>query len=185
MRLKTNELKDLQQELADHKQRSDEHIHDLSTKLKTVTDRHREATTLLNSDIKAKKQQIEQYTQQIEQIINEKVQFENERGELQRQVILVRRRFEPHYSVSLTIVSSEGQYQHRSGNSNPKSSTRTDRSQLSRSAHSTRGIHSAQDRLRQTRSRATIDTKTTRYHGDGSKDWCKSSEIHRSTRFNS
>ena len=90
MRLKTNELKDLQQELTDHKQRSEEHIHDLSTKLKTVTDRHREATALLNSDIKAKKQQIEQYTQQIEQIITEKVQFENERGELQRQVILFR-----------------------------------------------------------------------------------------------
>ena len=98
LRLKMNELKELQQEFVSTKQRSDEHVHDLSTKLKTITDRHREATTLLNNDIKAKKQQIEQFTQQIEQVVNEKSQYENERSELQRQVkrssIDVRRRFE-------------------------------------------------------------------------------------------
>ena len=86
MRLKTNELKDLQEELKQNKQRSEEHIHDLSTKLKTITDRHRESTALLNNDVKAKKQQIEQYAQQIEQILNEKLQLENDRSDLQRQV---------------------------------------------------------------------------------------------------
>ena len=142
MRLKTTELKDLQQELADHKQRSDEHIHDLSTKLKTVTDRHREATAQLNNDIKAKKQQIEQYTQQIEQVLNEKVQYENERGELQRQVILIRWRSFLR-SFSSMIVPSEGQYQHRSRNTNSKSSTRTDNGELSCPHHSTSRTNSA------------------------------------------
>ncbi|CAF0725433.1 unnamed protein product [Rotaria sordida] len=85
IRLKTNELKDLQEEFQQNKQRYNEHIHDLSTKLKTITDRHRESTTSLNNDIKIKKQQIEQYTQQIEQVLNEKVQLENERSDLQRQ----------------------------------------------------------------------------------------------------
>ncbi|CAF4627601.1 unnamed protein product [Rotaria sp. Silwood1] len=84
-RLKTNELRDLQEEYQKNKQHYDEHTHDLSTKLKTITDRHRESTTSLNNDIKLKKQQIEQYTQQIEQILSEKVQLENERNDLQRQ----------------------------------------------------------------------------------------------------
>jgi predicted nucleic acid-binding Zn-ribbon protein len=87
MRLKANEVKDLQEELKENKQRYEEHIHDLSSKLKTITDRHRESTMLINNEIKAKKQQIEQYTQQIEQVLNEKVQLENERSDLQRQVI--------------------------------------------------------------------------------------------------
>ncbi|CAF0728780.1 unnamed protein product [Adineta steineri] len=85
IRLKTNELKEIQEELKQNKQRSEEHIHDLSTKLKTITDRHRESTASLNNDIKTKKQQIEQYVQQIEQIVNEKIQLENERSDLQRQ----------------------------------------------------------------------------------------------------
>jgi chromosome segregation ATPase len=84
--LKANELKDIQQELVDQRHKSDEHIHDLSTKLKTITDRHREATTSLNNDIRTKKQQIEQYAQQIEQHHNDLTQWENERSELQRQV---------------------------------------------------------------------------------------------------
>ncbi|CAF0922423.1 unnamed protein product [Adineta ricciae] len=85
IRLKTNELKELQEELKQSKQRSDEHIHDLSTKLRTISDRHRESTAILNNDIKTKKQQIEQYVQQLEQIVNEKVQLENECSDLQRQ----------------------------------------------------------------------------------------------------
>jgi chromosome segregation ATPase len=89
MRLKSNELKELQEESKQNKQRYDEHVHDLSTKLKTITDRHRESIAQLNNDIKTKKQQIEQYTQQIEQIINEKAQLENDRSDLQRQVILI------------------------------------------------------------------------------------------------
>jgi nitrate/nitrite-specific signal transduction histidine kinase len=86
MRLKTNELRDLQEALKENKQRDEEHIHDLSSKLKTITDRHRESTALINNEIKTKKQQIEQYTHQIEQMLNEKVQLENERSDLQRQV---------------------------------------------------------------------------------------------------
>ncbi|CAF4420440.1 unnamed protein product, partial [Rotaria magnacalcarata] len=85
LRLKTNELKDLQEEFQQNKQRSDEHIHDLSTKLKTITDRHRDSTALLNNDIKTKKQQIEQYTQQIEQVLHEKAQLESDRSDLERQ----------------------------------------------------------------------------------------------------
>ena len=87
VRLKTNEIKHLQGELQQHKKRSEEHITDLSTKLKTITDRHRESTTSLNNDIKTKKQQIEQYTKQIEQVLNEKVELENQRSDLERQVI--------------------------------------------------------------------------------------------------
>jgi len=68
------------------KQQYEEHIHDLSTKLKTISDRHRESTTIINNDIKLKKQHIEQLTQQVEQVISEKISFENERNELQRQV---------------------------------------------------------------------------------------------------
>ncbi|CAM2700904.1 unnamed protein product [Rotaria socialis] len=85
LRLKANELKDLQEEFQQNKQRSDEHIHDLSTKLKTITDRHRDSTALLNNDIKTKKQQIEQYTQQIEQVLHEKAQLESDRSDLERQ----------------------------------------------------------------------------------------------------
>jgi uncharacterized protein YoxC len=84
--LKTNQLKDLQQELNQKKQQYEEHIHDLSSKLKTISDRHRESTTIINNDIKLKKQQIDQLTQQVEQVISEKVSFENERSELLRQV---------------------------------------------------------------------------------------------------
>lgn len=98
-----NELKELQQEFVSTKQRSEEHIHDLSTKLKTITDRHREATTLLNNDIKTKKQQIEQFTQQIEQILNEKSQYENERSELQRQVKVDHFRFSHHVELCRSV----------------------------------------------------------------------------------
>ena len=83
-------MKELQEEFKQSKQRSDEHIHDLSTKLRTISDRHRESTAILNNDIKTKKQQIEQYVQQIEQIVNEKVQLENECSDLQRQVSSVK-----------------------------------------------------------------------------------------------
>ena len=86
IRMKTNEIKELQQEIVENKKRSEEHIHDLSGKLKTVADRHRETTILLNNDIKTKKQQIEQYAQQIEKYIHEKADYDNERSELQRQV---------------------------------------------------------------------------------------------------
>ena len=85
IRLKTTQLKDLQQELNEKKQKYEEHIHDLSSKLKTISDRHRESTTIINNDIKLKKQQIEQLTQQVEQVINEKKSYENERMEWQRQ----------------------------------------------------------------------------------------------------
>jgi len=72
--------------LNQRKQQYEEHIHDLSTKLNIISDRHRESTTIINNDIKLKKQQIEQLTQQVEQVISEKVSYENERSELQRQV---------------------------------------------------------------------------------------------------
>lgn len=84
--MKTNENKDLQEEIAENKRRADEHVLDLSNKLKTITDRHRETTAQLNNDIKTKKQQIEQCAAQIELFVNEKAQFDNERSELQRQV---------------------------------------------------------------------------------------------------
>lgn len=71
----------------EHKtQHYEEHIHDLSTKLKTLSDCHRESSTIINNDIKTKKQHIEQLTQQVEQVINEKSSLENERNELQREV---------------------------------------------------------------------------------------------------
>lgn len=85
IRLKTTQIKDLQQELNEKKVKYEEHIHDLSSKLKTISDRHRESTTIINNDIKLKKQQIEQLTQQVEQVITEKKSYENERIELQRQ----------------------------------------------------------------------------------------------------
>lgn len=80
-------MKDFEEEAKQSKQRYEQHISDLSNKLKTITDRHRESTNSLNNDIKLKKQQIEQYVQQIEQINNEKSQLENEKSDLQRQVI--------------------------------------------------------------------------------------------------
>ena len=86
--MKTNQIKDLQHELTQKKQQYEEHIHDLSSKLKTISDRHRESTTIINNDIKLKKQHIEQLTQQVEQVIQEKISFENERSELQRQVAI-------------------------------------------------------------------------------------------------
>ena len=91
--MKTNEVKDVQEEYQRNKQRYEEHIADLSTKLKTITDRHRESTALLNNDIKTKKQQIEQYAQQIEQLQNEKTQWESDQSDLQRQVRLIFREF--------------------------------------------------------------------------------------------
>jgi hypothetical protein len=72
--------------LNQRKQQYEGHIHELSTKLKTISDHHRESTTIINNDIKLKKQQIEQLTQQVEQVISEKISYENERSELQRQV---------------------------------------------------------------------------------------------------
>lgn len=81
-------MKDLQEEFQQNKQRSDEHAHDLSTKLKTMTDRYREATASLNNDVKTKKQEIEQISQQLEHILNEKTKLENERSDLERQVRL-------------------------------------------------------------------------------------------------
>ncbi|CAF4308321.1 unnamed protein product [Rotaria sp. Silwood2] len=85
IRVKTNQLKDLQQELNFKKQHYEGHINDLSTKLKTISDRHRESTTILNNELKVKKEQVEQLTQQVEQVINEKISFENERNDLERQ----------------------------------------------------------------------------------------------------
>ena len=79
-------MKDLQQELNQKKQEYEEHIHELSSKLKTISDRHKESTSIINNDIKLKKQQIDQLTQQVEQVISEKVSFESERNELLRQV---------------------------------------------------------------------------------------------------
>lgn len=79
-------MKDLQEEYQRNKQQYEEHIADLSTKLKTITDRHRESAALLNNDIKTKKQQIEQYAQQIEQLQKEKAQWESDQSDLQRQV---------------------------------------------------------------------------------------------------
>ncbi|CAF4259382.1 unnamed protein product, partial [Adineta steineri] len=78
IRIKTTELKDLQEDLNRKKKQYEEHIHDLSTKLKTISDRHRESTTIINNDNKIKKQEIEQLTKQVEQIVNE-------RSELHRQ----------------------------------------------------------------------------------------------------
>ena len=92
VRVKSTQLKDFQQELTEKKQKYEEHIHELSSKLKTISDRHRESTNIINNDIKLKKQQIEQLTQQVEQVIQEKKSYENERMELQRQV---RRQFSP------------------------------------------------------------------------------------------
>jgi len=86
IRLQTTQLKDLQQELTEKKQQYEEHIHELSSKLKTISDRHRESTNIINNDIKLKKQQIDQLTDQVEQVIKEKVSYETERSELQRQV---------------------------------------------------------------------------------------------------
>ncbi|CAF3647727.1 unnamed protein product [Rotaria sp. Silwood1] len=85
IRLKSNQLKDLEQEFNFKKQHYEGHIHDLSNKLKTISDRHRESTTILNTDFQVKKQQVEQLTQQVEQVINEKIVFENERHDLERQ----------------------------------------------------------------------------------------------------
>lgn len=87
--MKTNEIKDIQEEYQRNKQRYEEHIADLSTKLKTITDRHRESTALLNNDIKTKKQQIEQYAQQIDQLQTEKTQLESDQSDLQRQVCAI------------------------------------------------------------------------------------------------
>ncbi|CAF3693774.1 unnamed protein product [Adineta steineri] len=78
IRIKTTELKDLQEDLNKKKKQYEEHIHDLSTKLKTISDRHRESTTIINNDNKIKKQEIEQLTKQVEQIATE-------RSELHRQ----------------------------------------------------------------------------------------------------
>lgn len=75
------QLRNLQEELNEKKQQYEERVHDLSTKLKTISDRHRESTTAINNDNKTKKQQIEQLTQQVEQI-------GNERRDLHRQVCL-------------------------------------------------------------------------------------------------
>ncbi|UJR13437.1 hypothetical protein I4U23_000451 [Adineta vaga] len=75
---KTIQIKTLQEELNQKKQQYEEHIHDLSMKLKTISDRHRESTTMINNDNKIKNQQIDQLTQQIEQI-------RTERNELHRQ----------------------------------------------------------------------------------------------------
>ena len=63
------------------KQQYEERIHDLSTKLKTISDRHRKSTTAINNDNKMKNQHIEQLMQQVEQI-------GNERRDLHRQVCL-------------------------------------------------------------------------------------------------
>lgn len=88
-----------------NKKLHDEHIHDLSTKLKTITDRHRESTTVMNNDIKTKKQQIEQYTQQIEQIVQEKTQLENDRSDLERQVCVYFSEFSEKINVFFCILS--------------------------------------------------------------------------------
>ncbi|CAF4105177.1 unnamed protein product, partial [Rotaria sordida] len=85
IRLKSNQLKELQQELNLKKTYYEGHINDLSTKLKTISDRHQETTTILNNELAVKNQQVEQLTQQIEQVINEKISFENERNDLERQ----------------------------------------------------------------------------------------------------
>ncbi|CAF1672407.1 unnamed protein product, partial [Didymodactylos carnosus] len=67
-------------------QKYDEHINDLSSKLKLITDRYQEMTSTLNQDSKLKKQNIEQLQLQLETLSNERKHLTEELTETDRKV---------------------------------------------------------------------------------------------------
>ncbi|CAF4322648.1 unnamed protein product, partial [Didymodactylos carnosus] len=84
LRLKTNALKECNEEFLIKKQKYDEHINDLSSKLKLITDRHQELTSTLNQDSKLKKHNLEQLQLQLDTVSSERIRLTQELVDTER-----------------------------------------------------------------------------------------------------